>query len=232
MGLSRNVAQERTGRPSTKTLILLAFLIRPATRCVPVLCPAGKPASFPANEARPGAAITLTCGWIMWRLPPTRSSQGIASGCPDRHQASMLEPLSGSAAVLLGKTVRRVESKPQRSDVRAQRIVGNNRLLDQIRTLPFLPPRFIAPERPVPHLSLPTPDRRRYQSANFNGCHLAAQWRSNVVWLGAAYAQACGAGCSSQDRNLRAMRGVYQNCTDWKCENETILLQPRPPRRS
>lgn len=138
----------------------------------------------------------------------------------------------GAAAVLLGKTVRRVESKPQRSDVRAQRIVGNNRLLDQIRTLPFLPPRFIAPERPVPHLSLPTPDRRRYQSANFNGCHLAAQWRSNVVWLGAAYAQACGAGCSSQDRNLRAMRGVYQNCTDWKCENETILLQPRPPRRS
>jgi hypothetical protein len=88
MGLSRNVAQERTGRPSTKTLILLAFLIRPATRCVPVLCPAGKPASFQANEARPGAAITLTCGWIMWRLPPTRSSQGIASGCPDRHQAS------------------------------------------------------------------------------------------------------------------------------------------------
>ena len=84
MGLSRNGAQERTGRPSTKTLILLAFLIRPATRCVPVLCPAGKPASFPANEARPGAAITLTCGWIMWRLPPTRSSQGIASGCPDR----------------------------------------------------------------------------------------------------------------------------------------------------
>src|ERR1700732_1860259 len=80
MGLSRNVAQERTGRPSTKTLILLAFLIRPATRCVPVLCPAGKPASFPANEARPGAAITLTCGWIMWRLPLTRSSQGIASG--------------------------------------------------------------------------------------------------------------------------------------------------------
>jgi len=63
----------------------------------------------------------------------------------------------GAAAVLLGKTVRRVESKPQRSDVRAQRIVGNNRLLDQIRTLPFLPPRFIAPERPVPHLSLPTP---------------------------------------------------------------------------
>jgi hypothetical protein len=100
----------------------------------------------------------------------------------------------GAAAVLLGKTVRRVESKPQRSDVRAQRIVGNNRLLDQIRTLPFSPPRFIAPERPVPHLSLPTPDRRRYQSANFNGCHLAAQWRSNVVWLGAAYAQACGAG--------------------------------------
>jgi hypothetical protein len=45
-------------------------------------------------------------------------------------------------------------------------------------------------------------------------------------------ARACGAGCSSQDRNLRAMRGVYQNCTDWKCENETILLQPRPPRRS
>src|ERR1700676_4974303 len=42
MGLSRNGAQERTGRPSTKTLILLAFLIRPATRCVPVLCPAGK----------------------------------------------------------------------------------------------------------------------------------------------------------------------------------------------
>jgi hypothetical protein len=100
----------------------------------------------------------------------------------------------GAAAVLLGKTVRRVESKPQRSDVRAQRIVGNNRLLDQIRTLPFLPPRFIAPERPVPHLSLPTPDRSRYQSANFNGCHIAAQWRSNVVWLGAAYAQACGAG--------------------------------------
>jgi hypothetical protein len=92
----------------------------------------------------------------------------------------------GAAAVFLGKTVRRVESKPQRSDVRAQRIVGNNRLLDQIRTLPFSPPRFIAPERPVPHLSLPTPDRRRYQSANFNGCHLAAQWRSNVVWLGAA----------------------------------------------
>ena len=61
----------------------------------------------------------------------------------------------GAAAVLLGKTVRRVESKPQRSDVRAQRIVGNNRLLDQIRTLPFLPPRFIAPERPVPHLSNP-----------------------------------------------------------------------------
>src|SRR3984893_876131 len=88
MGLSRNVAQERTGRPSTKTLILLAFLIRPATRCVPFLCPAGKPASFPANEARPGAGITLTCGWIMWRLPLTRSSQGIASGCPDRHQAS------------------------------------------------------------------------------------------------------------------------------------------------
>src|SRR6202035_81008 len=112
----------------------------------------------------------------------------------------------GAAAVFLGKTVRRVESKPQRSDVRAQRIVGNNRLLDQIRTLPFLPPRFIAPERPVPHLSLPTPDRRRYQSANFNGCHLAAQWQSNVVWLGAAYAQACGAGCSSQDQNLRAMR--------------------------
>lgn len=138
----------------------------------------------------------------------------------------------GAAAVLLGKTVRRVERKPQSSDVRAQRIVGNNRLLDQIRTLPFLPPRFIAPERPVPHLSLPTPDRRRYQSAKFNGCHLAAQWRSNVVWLGAAYAQACGAGCSSQDRNLRAMRGVYQNRTDWKCENETILLQPRPPRRS
>jgi len=124
------------------------------------------------------------------------------------------------------------ERKPQSSDVRAQRIVGNNRLLDQIRTLSFLPPRFIAPERPVPHLFLPTPDRRRYQRANFNGCHLAAQWRSNVVWLGAAYAQACGAGCSSQDRNLRAMRGVYQNCTDWKCENETILLQPRPPRRS
>ena len=40
--------------------------------------------SFPANEARPGAAITLTCGWIMWRLPPTRSSQGIESGCPDK----------------------------------------------------------------------------------------------------------------------------------------------------
>jgi hypothetical protein len=100
----------------------------------------------------------------------------------------------GAAAVLLGKTVRRVERKPQSSDVRAQRIVGNNRLLDQIRTLPFLPPKFIAPERPVPHLSLPTPDRSRYQSANFNGCHIAAQWRSNVVWLGAAYAQACGDG--------------------------------------
>jgi hypothetical protein len=53
----------------------------------------------------------------------------------------------GAAAALLGKTVRRVERKPQSSDVRAQRIVGNNRLLDQIRTLPFLPPRFIAPER-------------------------------------------------------------------------------------
>src|SRR5258705_367138 len=45
----------------------------------------------PGNEARPGAAITLTCGWIMWRLLPTRSSQGIASGCPDRHQASTPE---------------------------------------------------------------------------------------------------------------------------------------------
>jgi hypothetical protein len=112
----------------------------------------------------------------------------------------------GAAAILLGKTVHRVERKPQSSDVRAQRIVGNNRLLDQIRTLPLLPSRFIAPERPVLHLSSPT--RRRYQSANFSGCHLAAQWRSNVVWLGAAYAQACGAGCSSQDRNPRAMRGV------------------------
>src|ERR1700722_8034978 len=51
----------------------------------------GQPANFPANEARPGAAVTLTCGWIMWRLPPTRSSQGITSGCPDRHQASTPE---------------------------------------------------------------------------------------------------------------------------------------------
>jgi hypothetical protein len=44
--------------------------------------------SYGCNTKTPGAAITLTCGWIKWRLPPTRSSQGIASGCPDRHQAS------------------------------------------------------------------------------------------------------------------------------------------------
>jgi hypothetical protein len=114
--LSRNGAQEkRTGRPSTKTL---AFLIRPATRCVPVLCPAGKPASFPANEARRGAAITLTYGWIKWRLPPTRSSHGIASGCPDRHQAStprnFLEKLivvsaAERAASYLGRAVQLVK---------------------------------------------------------------------------------------------------------------------------
>ena len=38
------------------------------------------------------------------------------------------------AAILLRKTVRRVESKPERRNVRAQRIIGNNRLLDQIRS--------------------------------------------------------------------------------------------------
>jgi hypothetical protein len=33
-------------RPSPKTLILLTFLIRPARRCVPMVCPAGKPGDY------------------------------------------------------------------------------------------------------------------------------------------------------------------------------------------
>src|SRR5271166_6579320 len=41
----------------------------------------------------------------------------------------------GAAPVFLGKAVRRVEGKPQRGHVRAQRIIGNDRLLDQIWTL-------------------------------------------------------------------------------------------------
>jgi hypothetical protein len=43
----------------------------------------------------------------------------------------------GAAAVLFREDVRLVERKPQSSDVRAERIVGNNRLLDQILMLPF-----------------------------------------------------------------------------------------------
>jgi hypothetical protein len=41
----------------------------------------------------------------------------------------------GAAPVFLGKAVRRVECEPQRGHVGAQRIIGNDRLLDQIRTL-------------------------------------------------------------------------------------------------
>src|SRR4029077_15183248 len=41
----------------------------------------------------------------------------------------------GTAAIFLGKAVRRVEGEPQRGDMGAQRVIGNDRLLDQIRTL-------------------------------------------------------------------------------------------------
>jgi hypothetical protein len=41
----------------------------------------------------------------------------------------------GAAAVFLGKAIRRVEGEPQRGDMGAQRVIGDDRLLDQIRTL-------------------------------------------------------------------------------------------------
>src|SRR6476646_9694924 len=41
----------------------------------------------------------------------------------------------GTAAIFLGKAVRRVEGEPKRGDMGAQRVIGNDRLLDQIWTL-------------------------------------------------------------------------------------------------